>query len=53
MAAASTSTVRDVQPGAGAAKPGAAAWTMVADSVDLHELNAKSAGTGAWVLKVH
>ena len=35
----------------GSAEPGATALTMVADSVDLHELNAKSAGIGAWVLK--
>ena len=38
MAAASTSTVCDVQRGAGAAEPGATALTTVADSVDLHEL---------------
>ena len=41
------------QPGVGAAEPGAAALSTVADSVDLHELNAKSAGIGAWVLQVH
>ena len=51
MAAASTSTVWDVQLGAGTAERGATALTMVAESVDWHELNAKSAGIGAWVLK--
>ena len=53
MASASSCTAQDVQPGAGAAEPGAAALTTVADTVDLHELNAKSAGIGAWVLQVH
>ena len=53
MALTSGLTAHDEQPGVGATEPGAAALTTVADSVDLHELNAKSAGIGAWVLQVH
>ena len=51
--ASSTPTTPVEQPGAGAAGPGAVALTTVADSVDLHELNAKPAGIGTWVLQAH